>query len=1204
VDIDDDYDFTNEKPAVKGDEYIYKDLDGDGYADISGGVIYWISDGVNSLPVSDWLWGIGPDVAGPGNLVAFTIMDWTEPAGDHGQLCASAVAGQGVIDGGAPAIKPAGDGTPFTGMVQGGGRNAQLVAAGNRYLSVDVNEGYIFAALGYNGLPDDEDDIQIITNSWGYSAVHNDGWDYLSRSVDTILRYINPTLSDMNSTGNGAPGYGTVTSPGDMLGISVGASTLYDTGNNFDNPRTLDQLNYNDEMSWSNRGPTAMGDNGVSVLANGAWGAVDLALTEASDGWHAWEIWGGTSRSAPIAGGNLAVVYDAFRQKHGRWPTNVEARAILMSGADKAYNDGLTEGAGTLNALRAAKIAAGAGGIYVLPESWSAGDFRGTEYEAFAKIMHPGDTAAKTFTIYNDGAADKTVQISDERLVKTGAKEWDFTTANRTVETKIFYMPDYLFDVTGLIPAGTDLLEAKLVFPFAEFDPDGNYTANSSWRLVPYDWTDLNGDGILWQDKNGNGAVNCPVVGGRPNFADPACEIQQEYNRYGYGYDRGTALQQRVKKPLERKHNGIFIGLSHRSNSALVPITHIKIQLNFYKFADFPWLSTDVTSVTVPAGGTATFNATMTVPALTGVGLYQGFIRLNDGTAVSNIPVVANVAAWSTDFLFGGPPDGTGPYDNGQVFGYMDWDWRPESGDWRFYFVDVPDGTPAGTSLLVDTRWTGAMTDIDTLIMGPTPDCFSNGVNCAWPFDLFPGVEAVYGPYSLDIKGGSPQLNLRAGVWQFNTSTGGPREIVTAPTQPGLNLVALHNVLYDGSQPQERFVGQAGTISANPAAVDMFVGGATSGSFPVTVQSSLALAGLSADAFGLGVPEKHLGLPQIQDDPDDPRTSSYKFPITVQHGARLDVSTTGPAGDIDLFLLYDFNGNGQFEYPTEVVASSTTSSANEFVSLVKPRDGNYQAWVHGYAAAAATFDFIINAVQGNDLTITGIPAGPFQPDQPIQFTVNWAKTIPAGDAAEGLILAGPPGAGSALQIPVRLHNITSSTETRTLTPSADSSIAAGSPTTNFGGEPFLFIGANDILRDVVKFDASVISPMYPVQSAMLRVYVDGFEGTGQQHTLNVYGLATGWAENSVTWNAPWTVPGGDYTMPALDSTTISAANVGAWLEFDVTSLAQSWVANPATNLGVLLQATNGESYATFRFPSRNYWDATKLPQLVVTYGVP
>ena len=48
-------------------------------------MIYWISDGINPLPVSDWLWGIGPDVAGAGNLVAFEIMDFKEPGGNHGQ---------------------------------------------------------------------------------------------------------------------------------------------------------------------------------------------------------------------------------------------------------------------------------------------------------------------------------------------------------------------------------------------------------------------------------------------------------------------------------------------------------------------------------------------------------------------------------------------------------------------------------------------------------------------------------------------------------------------------------------------------------------------------------------------------------------------------------------------------------------------------------------------------------------------------------------------------------------------------------------------------------------------------------------------------------------------------------------------------------------------------------------------------------------
>ena len=1205
VDIDDDYDFTNDKPAVKGDEYIYKDLDGDGYADISGGNIYWISDGVNPLPASDWLWGIGADVAGPGDLVAFTVMDWSEGGGNHGQLCASAVAGQGVIDGGSPVTKPAGDGTPGTGLVQGGGKNAKLVAAGNFYLSVDVNEGYLFAALGYDGLPGTEDDVQIISNSWGFSATHNDGWDYLSRSVDSILRYVNPTLSDMNSTGNGAAGYGTVTSPGETLGVSVGASTLYDSGANFDEPATMEQFQYNDVQSWSNRGPTAQGDNGVSVLANGAWGAGDLALTEVLDGWNAWEIWGGTSRSAPIAGGNLALVYDAFMQKYGRWPTNVEARAILMAGADKAYNDGFTEGAGTVNAFRAAKIAAGEDGVYALPESWTAGDFRGTEYEAFAKILHPGDAATKTFTVYNGGATDKTVQISDERLVKIGVKEWDFTTANRTAETKNFSMPDYLFDVTSLIPAGTDLMEVKAVFPFAEFDPDGNYTANSSWRLVPMDWTDLNGDGKLWTDKNGNGAVNCAIVGGYPNFADPACEIQGgEFNRFGYGYDRGTSLQQRVKQPLARKHNGVFVALQHRSNSALVPVTHLKIQLNFYKMADFPWLSTSARSVTVPAGGSATFDATMAVPALAGVGLYQGFIRLNDGTNVSSIPVVANVAAWSTDFTFGGPPDSTSPYDNGQVLCYQDWDWRAESGDWRFFFVDVPDGTPMGASLLVDTRWTGANTDIDTLIMGPLEDCFSNGVGCEWPFDIFPGAQDVYGPYTLDVMGGSPQYRISAGKWLFDTATGGPREIVAAPTAPGLNLIALHNVMYDGSQPQERFAGQVGTITATPDEVDMFVGNGTSGSFPVTIQSSLALVGLEVSAFGLGVPEKHLGLPQIQDDPDDPSTSSYKFPITINNGAKLEVTLTGPAGDLDLFLLYDFNRDGVFDLGTERVGSSTTSSANEFVGVTMPPDGDYEAWVHGYAAAATTFDLVINAVQGTDMTIAGLPAGPFQPNTPIAFSVNWTKTVPPGDAAEGLILAGPPGAAAALQIPVRLHNITTGTATKTLAATADSYLAAGFPTTNYGAEPFMFIGGNDALRDVVKFDASTINPIYPVQSAKLRLYVDAFGSTGQQHTLQAFGADTSWAESSVTWAAPWTMPGGDYGA-LVASTALSAANVGGWVELDVTELAKHWVMHPTTmNMGVLLKAVDGQAYATFRFASSEYWDATKLPQLVVTYGVP
>ncbi len=644
--------------------------------------------------------------------------------------------------------------------------------------------------------------------------------------------------------------------------------------------------------------------------------------------------------------------------------------------------------------------------------------------------------------------------------------------------------------------------------------------------------------------------------------------------------------------------------MRHRNRPAAVPVTNLKITVTFYQVADFPWLTADE-SVTVPAGGQATFKATMAVPALANVGLYNGFLRVGAEAAEMNIPVVVNVAAFSTDFLFGGLPESTSPYDNGKVYGHFDWSWRNESGDWRFFFVDVPDGTPAGTNFLVDTKWSGQKSDLDTIVMGPTKDCFSNGVGCEWPFSTFPGDKPVYGPYTLTPLGGSNRNYLGSGKWLWDTSTGGPREIVTAPAQPGLNLIVLQNVLFDGSKAVEQFQGQVGTISATPYSVDMFVGGSTSGSFPMSVKSSLPLAGLKAEGFGMGDTFTDT-QPQVQDDPNDPSTATYRYPISVEHAARLDVSTAADAGDLDLYVLYDFNGDGEFDFSSEVIGSSTTSTANEFVSLTMPPDGNYLAAVQGWSAADTDFTVTINRVQGYDLNVTGLPAGPFQPNTPINFNVQWKLDEPLapGASTEGLILAGPPGAESALSIPVRLHNVTTGVQTTALTAAEDTYLQAGTPTQNFGNWAYLYVGGNDALRSILKFDTSAIASTYPVKSATLKVWVNVFGSTGQVHDLNAHELLTPWAENTATWKTPWAKAGGDVDPTPTGTTTISSADVGKWVSIDVTSLASRWVKNPASNNGVLLRATNGRAFSTFRLASSEFYYPEQAPQLVVEYGVP
>ena len=553
----------------------------------------------------------------------------------------------------------------------------------------------------------------------------------------------------------------------------------------------------------------------------------------------------------------------------------------------------------------------------------------------------------------------------------------------------------------------------------------------------------------------------------------------------------------------------------------------------------------------------------------------------------SVIPVTVNVAAYSTNFVFGGPPVSDGRYDNGRMYPGLDWVGTSATGDWRFFMADFAE-VPENASLIVDTRWDYPGSDIDTIIMGPVPSDFSDNE------------PDYYGPYALDTLGRSEDTYQGRGKWIWRTATGTNRELVTAPAQPGLHLFALHNVVFGGDALSEGFTGQVGLISANPPIVeDLELTG--SGSVTVTVNATIPLPDLVAEGFGLGRPEVYTDQVAQQDDPEDPATASYTRTVTIEHAARLDVQVLGQEGDdLDLYVYYILDGE------LIQVGASFTPPAEEFVSITFPPDGQYLIAVHGWSvpAGTTTFDLIVNRVQGYDLQVRDVPSGPFPPGQDITFVLDWTKDLAEGESAEGVLTIGPSMAPGALQIPVI---ITAPTFTQTVTTTVpvvmDTDIHAGEPDLNFGGWAKLRVGRNDTYRALLWGDVSVVPSPYPVDRATLYVWVDSFAGGGSPHQLAAHEVLTPWDEPTTTWNAPWSTPGGDFDPAPVGTTTISGADAGQWVAIDITPLVRKWVADPSTNLGLVLRAT-GESLTRFYLASSEYWDPATRPYIEIVYREP
>jgi hypothetical protein len=126
---------------------------------------------------------------------------------------------------------------------------------------------------------------------------------------------------------------------------------------------------------------------------------------------------------------------------------------------------------------------------------------------------------------------------------------------------------------------------------------------------------------------------------------------------------------------------------------------------------------------------------------------------------------------------------------------------------------------------------------------------------------------------------------------------------------------------------------------------------------------------------------------------------------------------------------------------------------------------------------------------------------------------------------------------------------------------------------------------------------------YVVVSAKLALYSVRDDFADVSGMLVLYPLSRSWVENQVTYNSfamgsPWSNPGGDWntTRDFGTGTPGAAARASiapdAWVEFDVTQLAQMWGDGGLLNQGVIVRGANAKFY------SSENTDLSRRPRLI------
>jgi hypothetical protein len=1030
VDVTGDREFNNDKACTIGDEISYFDsydpavgVDdfsnwdaGDGIADYSGGMVYWISDGVNVLPGSAAVYGA--TYTPPSGYVVAMVGAFSQDQ-SHGTMTSSAALALGNTMGGqlggmAPDAKLIC--IPFTGSIFG---------------------SWYFAEFGADDSPGGVDDPLVVSNSYGFSETTVDAGYELYDQFASILSLLGSTTLWFWSTGNGGPGYGTVHSIVDFSSVHVGAGTTMQYRVQLGIEKNLTLARWGDVAPFSNSGPSRTGKLNAEIIASGMYSMEPAPLNMGDyfgvigDGSMHFQLGSGTSHATPTAAGAMALVYQAYIDNHGSVPYIDEAKAILMAAADDMHYDPFKQGAGWLNAKTGTDISTETNVVATIAYSYDSalgneavftksalypGFVYGDRYETFPNFLLPGesDTTHVLLTRNLNTTSPKSVNITAKHLVRTGSELLNVT----TTEPGSFYL-----DITSNVSASTQMLKVTMFWPLSVFDPDLNYETDVGYWLEAHNWADLDGDGVMNTTSDGWELFRYTVDGSDCN-----------YN------------QITLKDPIKRTDDGLILRIRGQPGAAGV---NLSIQLDFYEYAQFPWITlmadggsiwTTGLDFNMFATGYEWWWANVAVPSDALVGTYEAGIYVDDGSRVQCIPVVINVAADSFEFDFGGSSYFDTPYNN-DFTGIADKGWRFEVGDWRMYWSEpmmlAPD---AEGQLVAGVSWTELPTDVNVHILASIPTTYVSGIPYAF--------EYPFGPDFLMMNiASSDEMYRGMGTFAVGTNTGGPKEVIASPMGmfqeimwlelglPGPFAVLTRCPVMAGNHSSDTLSGFTKWITMTEVSPPIiYIEAYEPGNIPLAdkIEAYYDLTVTSpVDVKGGGdtpAVSQHWADQEVWQDSlagsfqEALANAQYTKAIEVGPTDSLYVEIWGVSGteDLDLGVWFDENRNGVAEM-SEQYTYMGVGGPDEYVTWTNPDPGQYLVKVLGYTVTGTPglFDLIVS--QGvTDATIEATDLEPTADTGIHTFNVSYDLPARAG-IYMGAASFGFFGADDMFSIPVFIY---------------------------------------------------------------------------------------------------------------------------------------------------------------------------------------